>query len=409
LASIHYGVPYWLDRLPVSRRPQYPRHRGRVDVDVAIAGGGMTGCVIAEVFATAGVRVALFEAARLGQGSTAAQDGIVLHEPGPEVRAVLAEQGLRRARAIVRATRRASLDFVAAIRRLHLVCGLEAADAIAFVPASDEGLPVRREYAARREAGLDDALVPPSRLQAEAGLAGVGLRSRGHSVLDPYRACLGFARAGAERGALVFERSPVLRARHAGRRVEIETDAGTAGASAIIIATGYPGGQYKPLQRHFTRSHRYAVLTTPLPATVRHSFGAQALLLRELSSPGHRLRWLQGDRVLFSGADQSVVSDRARRKAIVQRTGQLMYELSVLYPAVSGILPAYGWDGVNARTADNLPYVGPHRNYPKHLFAFPSEAGGPGSSYLAARILLRHFHATAAQDDELFSFSRMNT
>lgn len=407
MAGIRYGVSYWLDRLPASRRPQFPRQRGHVDTDVVIVGGGLTGCVTAEVFAAAGIRVALFEAARIGQGATAAQDGIVLHEPGPEVLSVLARHGLRQGKAIVRSTRRASLDLVAAIRRLHLACDLQAADAIAFVPAQGDGTGARREYAARRNAGLEDAFATPSRLRLETGLAGAGVRSRDQAVLDPYRACLGFARAAVERGAAIFERSPVLRARPAGRKVQIETAGGTAAASVVVIATGFPGGQYKPLQRHFALTHRYCVVTPPLPAAVRRSFGGRNLILRELPAPAHRLRWFRGDRVLFSGAEQPALPDRARLKAVVQRTGQLMYELSVLYPEVSGIPPEYGWDGAVVRAADGLPCIGPHRNYPRHLFAFPGEAGGPGSACLAARILLRHVQETLAADDSLFSFSRV--
>jgi hypothetical protein len=33
VAKIRYGAPYWIDRVPSSRRPSYPRHRGRIDVD----------------------------------------------------------------------------------------------------------------------------------------------------------------------------------------------------------------------------------------------------------------------------------------------------------------------------------------------------------------------------------------
>jgi len=42
----------------------------------------------------------------------------------------------------------------------------------------------------------------------------------------------------------------------------------------------------------------------------------------------------------------------------VQRTGQLIYELSTLYPDISGIAAEYGWNAAYARTADGLPYIG---------------------------------------------------
>ena len=77
-------------------------------------------------------------------------------------------------------------------------------------------------------------------------------------------------------------------------------------------------------------------------------------------------------------------------KVIVQRTGQLMYELSRFYPPISGIAPIYGWDQPLAATPDAVMYAGPHRNYPRHLFAWATRHD-PAQAFLASRILLRHY------------------
>ncbi len=68
MGTPHFGVSYWIDRLP-RRRPSYTRYRGQTDVGVAIIGGGMAGCATAYALSTAGVRVCLFEADRIGQGA----------------------------------------------------------------------------------------------------------------------------------------------------------------------------------------------------------------------------------------------------------------------------------------------------------------------------------------------------
>ena len=86
--KLRYGVSYWLDNFPKSRQPEYPRQRGRLTTDVAIVGGGLTACATAHAFAAAGVKVALFEAERIGIGSTAAASGLVLQEPGVAYRQV---------------------------------------------------------------------------------------------------------------------------------------------------------------------------------------------------------------------------------------------------------------------------------------------------------------------------------
>ena len=110
-------------------------------------------------------------------------------------------------------------------------------------------------------------------------------------------------------------------------------------AAAVVIATSAPLADLRALRRHLRVSDSYAVVTAPLPAAVRREVGSRTSALADNHMPPHALRWLKEDRALFSGADQPIVAERARDKALVQRAGQLMYELSVLYPAISG-LPA---------------------------------------------------------------------
>ena len=49
-------------------------------------------------------------------------------------------------------------------------------------------------------------------------------------------------------------------------------------------------------------------------------------------------------------------------------------------------------------------YIGPHRNYPRHLFAFGDASHGVTGAYLASRILLRHCLDERDAADNLFGF-----
>ncbi len=83
-----------------------------------------------------------------------------------------------------------------------------------------------------------------------------------------------------------------------------------------------------------------------------------------------------------------------------------MYELLTLYPAIHGLQPEYGWSLVTGDAADQLPYVGIHRNLPRHLFALGSGGDGITGAFLAARVLLRHYQGTAEKTDPLWTFTR---
>jgi glycine/D-amino acid oxidase-like deaminating enzyme len=407
-AATKYGVSYWDARTPRAKRPSLPRHRGHLDTEVAIIGGGLAGCATAYVFAASGISVALFEEGRLAGGATGASSGLLLQSPDTSFGELADLHGVKTARQIYQATRRASLDLAATLRRLGIRSDLIVGTSLMLARSEDEARRLRRELTARRDAGLEAAWVNARRLQADAALEGTGaIASRGDALVDPVRTALGLARAATARGAQIFERSAVARVRPARKWIDLKTDGGTVRASVAIVATGGPSDGFDPLERHFRRLHTYHVVTEPLPAAVRRETGHLHAVVRDSARPPHCLGWLRDDRVLFGGADQPALADRARPKAIVQRTGELMYELSRLYPAISGLRPSFGWDAAYARTADGIPFIGPHRNYPRHLFALGCPPGGLAQAFLAARILLRAHTGTPDAGDHAFAFTRL--
>lgn len=401
------ALPYFLDSFPRARRPEYGVLRGTVRTDVVIVGAGLTGSACAAVFAAAGVKVLLLDAERIGAGQTAASPGVVAQHLDASFQRTASAHGIRTARHVWQGFRRASLDLPAALRRLAIRAELVPQELLLFTRDADEGRQLQREYKARREGGVDCSWVSSRALSDEAGIeAAGGIRTRGE-VLDPYRTCLGLAAASAVKGAQIHERTPVQRIRAGQKSVEIKTDRAVVTADAVIIATGALPADLRALRRHFAPTQSYAVVTDRLPASVRREVGSRAMVMSDTASPAHLLRWLKDDRVLFCGADGPPVAPRVRAATIVQRANQLMYELSTLYPAISGVRPAWGWDLLQHGSPDGLPVIGPHRNFPRHLFALGHGRHGVATAWLAAKLLLREYRGDRAKGDERFGFSRV--
>ena len=427
MARIRYGVPLWLDRVPTARRPSYPRYKGDSETDVVIVGGGLAGCLAAYTFRKAGVRVTLLEADRVGQGS-AASLGWMPEHPGVPFRALQEAHGLRAARKIWEASRRSALDASALLRRLAIRCDLTKADSLLVARDNDQAQQLKREHQARVDAGLDAVWVNARKLSTDLHAENLiaAIRTKNDSLCDPYRACVGIAAAAVKSKALIFEQSPVVKVKAGRKQVDVKTAAGTITANTVVMATNEPGPGCGALRRHVRVWDTYAVatpqLTGPLMGPVLRSLGKRDAVIREAAGifgpgfpgpalpgvePPHVLLHTRDGRVVFSGADQKPVAARQGDKAIVQRTGQLMYELSRLYPMISGTPPEYGWSARAVTAADGLLLAGPHRNFPRHLFAIGLGATGLAGAFLAARILLRHYQESADQTDDLFGFGRV--
>jgi glycine/D-amino acid oxidase-like deaminating enzyme len=402
-----YGIAPWVDEVPARRRPQFPAFRGEATVPVAIIGGGLTGVLTAYAFSAAGIRVALFEAERLGLAGGGRGSGIVSGEAAPSFHDVAQRHGRRVARAMFEASRRAVLDLSAATRRLgvrHLV----PRDAWRVAPSfQQEEKRLLKDASARREAGLFAVIANPAVARRQTGVesARAAVRQRDWAEVQPYRLLLAFASAAAARGAAIHERTTVRRVKPGSRSVTLQLASGGVTAETVIVCTGEPTELFRPLRRHFSYSERYVVLTEPMPASLRRRLARPDGIVLDTDAPPHTVRWLDDGRIVIAGADQPRPPSRAKEGVLVQRTGQLMYELSRLYPEVSGIMPTHGWELPLAATADAMMIAGPHRNYPRHLFGWATNHDA-AHAFLASRILLRHYQGAATRDDEFFAFTR---
>ena len=402
-----YGISPWVHEFPSTRRPEFPRLQANRAADIVIVGGGLTGCATAYACAMAGLKTIVIEADRIGQGGAGRSAGLLLPEPGPSFRDIAQLHGLRATRRVFEAWGKGASEGAALLRRLKVTGGVESFESLVVAFRGDEKK-LQRDYAARQEAGLDARWLPQSQVRKTTALeASAAMRLHEVFAVDPYRACVALARAAVRRRVKIFERSPMTKVRFGSKNVEVLLgDDVVIRADRVIVTTGLPTPEFKPLRRHFKRRETYIVLTDVLPQAMRKQLGQRDATLADLRTPHHRIGWTADDRILISGADQDETPAQARAAVLVQRTGQLMYELLTMYPAISGLQPAYGWDLPYGETADGLMYIGPHRNYPRHLFALGGGGDSITGAFVAARLLARAARDEAAKGDEVFAWTR---
>lgn len=372
-----------------------------------MVGGGLAGCCTAYALAAAGVKVVLLEANRLGLGGAGRAPGILQGEAASSFREVDERHGRRAARVMFEASRRAVLDLASTVRRLGIKAHLDVHDAVRVAqPYGIDERAFSRESLLRKDAGLDVVVLKGAAAARESRIerSPIGARYHDWGHADPFRLVQGFARAALERGAACFERSPVTRINVLRKRIDVHAEGGVLAAETVVICTGEPTDLFRSLKRHVRLAERYVVLTDRVPAAVRKQLPGADTIVADAQDPPHLIRWHE-DQVLIAGADQPRPPERARDKVLVQRTGQLMYELLRRYPVISGLMPAYGWQAPIGTSADGAMFAGPHRNYPRHLFAWATRHD-PAQAFLASRILVRHVLGEAEKNDAFYAFTR---
>jgi glycine/D-amino acid oxidase-like deaminating enzyme len=404
-----YGARYWAERTAENRRRSYQKFKGQETADAVVIGGGVTGCAAAYVFASAGLKVILLEADRIAEGSTASSLGVIVPQPDSRYRESEAVLGRRDARLGWKAAHRSARDFAAALGKLPAKSDLAAASFVINAERADADAvaALRKEQAARKDAGLDGPWLAAPAVHAEIGAESSGaLRFRDAFTYDPVRAALALASAAEAKGARICERSTVRRTRFTRKDADVILANGKIRTRLIYVATGEPGTLFGQLRRHVRRQEGYVVVTEPWTAAMRNEAGRRQSVVTETGAVPHWWRWLADGRALFAGCASAPAPARLRDKTVIQRTGQLMYELSIRYPAISGLPAHWAWSMPVVSTADGLPWIGTHRNYPFHFFALALGWHGDGLAWFGAKAALRQAHGPSQPEDDVFGFNR---
>jgi glycine/D-amino acid oxidase-like deaminating enzyme len=367
----------------------------------------MTGALIALEFASAGVSVSVLERALVGRGSTAASSALLLQEPDKEMAELTNRYGRAASSRVWQLSHGAVRDLIGVLKRVRIDCDLVERDAIYFAREPDAADRLREEFVRRTNAGFSGHWLTPGALRRQTGIAGRGaIGTSGNAQFNPYKACLGLLKAAEQSGAKLFERSAVTRIDSRRHRVRLHTRNGRIDADRVVIATGSATTQFRPLAGRFRLYYTYVLATPPLSDSERRKLGLGAVMIWDTKRPYHYARWTADHRLLLGGGDRPVRAGERRDNRFTTATRELRDEFESLLPGLTDIEIERAWEGLFAMTPDSLPYIGPHRRYPGHLFALGYGGNGMTFGILAARMLLEQWQGIRSPDHRLFRFGR---
>ncbi|WCR15806.1 NAD(P)/FAD-dependent oxidoreductase [Paracoccus seriniphilus] len=323
-------------------------------VDLAIVGGGFTGCSAALEAARMGASVALFEANSFAHGGSGRNVGLVnagLWLPPDTVLAQLGETAGRRLMDVLGQGPQRVFDLIA---REGIECEATHAGTLHLAHSAAGMKDLARRHRQGNRVGA-----PVQLLDADETARRTGSQAFHGALLDPRAGtvqplayCNGLARAAQRAGAELHEHSPVRALRRDGSDWLLEVNGHRVRAGALLLATNaYHMGLDAPARPISSIVHYSQFATAPLPDDMRARIlaGGEGCWDTALVMSSFRMdaagRLIVGGMGKASGPGSRIHAGWARRK------------LRQIYPELAKMPFEYQWYGRIAMTSDHVPKV----------------------------------------------------
>jgi gamma-glutamylputrescine oxidase len=335
-------------------RAEYAALEGEIEVETAIIGGGLAGCATALDLAERGHKVALIEAKRVGWGASGRNGGFVSDGFPGGYPALIERVGAVRARELQRLALMGNRLLRERIARYAIACGpIEDGALRCAMAGNGESLAVFCDFMAKN---FDTHYTHWPRERLSEALAtdryGDAFFNPNTYTVQPLDMTRGLARACAEQGGQVFERTRAVSLGRRGDRKEISCEAGRILCDRIVIACG---GYVDNLERRVGGATvpiaTFVMVTEPLGERLKRAIRVP-YAISDIKLATNYYRPLADGRLLWGGRVQAWESAPAELARALRR------DMASFYPDLKDARVESAWGGMMPFTRHKLPVIG---------------------------------------------------
>jgi len=349
---------YWLDTSEPFRGAAAGPVQGTCDV--AVIGGGLTGCSAALALAKKGARVVLLEAETVGNAASGRNGGMCNNGFAQDYGTMSAKLGKEVADRLYRA-------FDAGVDTVERLVAEEKIDC-SFARTGKIKLAAKPEHydkLARSQELLAANVDPDTQMVSRADLASEvgsdryhgGLIFRKGAGMHVGRFVRGLAEAAARRGVEMHERTPMTGLQRApGGGHHVDTPKGRLRAKQVLLASGISHtGPLGWIRRRIVPVGAFLIVTEPLAKETLDRLLPRRRMAVDTKNLVNYFRTTPDDRLLFGGRARFAVSNPSSD----EKSGAILQAaLHDVFPELRAARIDYCWGGMVDMTRDRLPRAG---------------------------------------------------
>lgn len=366
----------WYLREAAAEIPLHPPLHSRTEADVCVIGGGLAGLTTAHHLASAGRKVVLVEARRVGWGASGRNGGFV--SPGYSLGydGIVGRVGAEAAKGLFRMSIEGMEIVAGNIRDLGLTAAAPCPGILGAV-RYDAGrqLQDRRDWLAREfdyevahldRAALAEHLTSPRYHQA--------LHDLNAFHFDPLAYCLGLAQAAEAAGATIHEATPAESIQKGPGGWTVTTPQGRISAREVVVTTGgYTDRLVPELHRAFLPIATYVMISREAPELIASAIHTRSAIGDDRRAGDYYRLVDNGRRVLWGGKITTRTTEPRDLGKLLHRT------MTDTYPQLAGLEIDTVWTGLMSYARHLMPQIGRLPSGLWHCTAF----GGHGMNTTA--------------------------
>jgi glycine/D-amino acid oxidase-like deaminating enzyme len=374
-----------------------------ISTEGAVVGAGVSGALIAHRLTSLGKRVIVVDGRDVGMGSTMASTAILSYEPDVHLVDLISQIGQQSAIRAYRAGIEALDSLEQTINTLDDSCDFRTRESLYLASnRKDVGI-VRRECKTRQKYNFDVEFLTRAYLANSYSLsAPCAILTRRSAEVDPLKLTRALIRSAQKQGLKVFSHTVVRSYDRVGKESLLTTiDGLQIRARHVVFATGYETQQFLK-QKTVHLASTYAIASN---AGIRISKGRECPVIWESARPYLYVRDTVDGRIVAGGEDVAFVDATKRDRLLARKAKTLEKKIRQMFPHLKWKL-ATAWTGTFAESADGLPYIGPHKDFPGAQFALGYGGNGITFATIASAIIPDLISGIMNPDARLFRFGR---
>lgn len=393
---------YWLLKNGILN--SYPSLQENVSTEIVVVGGGITGALVSDALVDAGFDVVLIDKRDIGQGSTSATTSMLQYEIDRPLIDLVRITGEIPAVQCYRAGIEAIGELEKLLEHHQLDCGFKRKTSLYLAHNRSSARWLKEECSLRDNHALGVAWLDARTIEREYGMNSFGgILSDVGASFDAYRCAHGLIALNHGKGMRVFDQSDPSGLDFCNQKVII-TFPGRheLQANHAVFCNGFEA------LRMFR--NKYANIVSTFACVSEQDIAVPRKLHDTLvwntENPYLYLRMTDDRRLLAGGEDVPFGSGVYRERMKKKKSRQLQKKLRQLMGDGTRFIEDFNWGGAFGVTADGLPYIGTHPDFPGCLFVLGFGGNGITFSVQGRQICLDILQGRTNELSRYYRFDR---